>query len=47
MDVHPARRIILLPWIVAMSCVANVMEIVGKYWTMVAPEAMREWAESV
>jgi glycosyltransferase involved in cell wall biosynthesis len=47
LDIHPVRRVLLLPLVVSMSCVARLTEMAGMYWTMVAPEAMRKWAESV
>jgi len=47
LDVHPIRRLLLLPLVVTMSCLARSMEMAGMYWTMAAPEAMRRWAESV
>ncbi len=47
LDMHPIRRVMLVPLVVVMSCVARSMEMAGMYWTMAAPEAMRRWAESV
>jgi len=47
LDVHPLRRVILLPLVIAMSCAARMAEMVGMYCTMAAPDAMRQWAESV
>lgn len=47
LDVHPVRRVVLLPLVIGMSCVARTTEMVGMYGTMLAPEAMRRWAESV
>jgi glycosyltransferase involved in cell wall biosynthesis len=47
LDVHPVRRVGLLPLVISMSCVARATEMVGMYGTMLAPEAMRRWAESV
>ncbi len=47
LDVHPVRRVLLLPLVVVMSCIARATEMVGMYWTMIAPDAMRRWAESV
>jgi len=47
LDVHPVRRVILLPLVIVMSCVARTAEMAGMYFTMVAPDAMKRWAESV
>ena len=47
LDVHPVRRVLLLPLVIVLSCAARAMEMAGMYWTMAAPEAMRKWAESV
>jgi glycosyltransferase involved in cell wall biosynthesis len=47
LDIHPVRRLILLPLVVAMSCVARTAEMAGMYFTMVAPDTMKRWAESV
>jgi glycosyltransferase involved in cell wall biosynthesis len=47
LDIHPVRRVALLPLVVSMSSVARAAEMVGMYVTMVAPERMRRWAESV
>jgi glycosyltransferase involved in cell wall biosynthesis len=47
LDVHPVRRVLLLPLVVAMSCAARTTEMAGMYCTMVSPETMKRWAESV
>jgi glycosyltransferase involved in cell wall biosynthesis len=47
LDIHPVRRIMLLPLVVALSCVARTAEMTGMYSTMLAPNVMRRWAESV
>jgi glycosyltransferase involved in cell wall biosynthesis len=47
LDVHPLRRVMLLPLVVAMSSVARTAEMAGMYCTMVAPDTMKQWAESV
>ena len=47
LDIHPVRRIMLLPLVVALSCVARTAEMAGMYSTMLAPNVMRRWAESV
>jgi glycosyltransferase involved in cell wall biosynthesis len=47
LDIHPVRRAWLLPVVVVISCAARTAEMCGMYATMVAPEAMRRWAESV
>lgn len=47
LDIHPLRRVVLLPLVVSMSCVARMAEMAGMYFTMVSPEAMKRWAESV
>ena len=47
LEIHPVRRVMLLPLVVAMSCAARTAEMAGMYWTMMAPESMRKWAESV
>ena len=45
--VHPARRLLLFPLLVSLSLVARGSEMVGIFWTIFAPAAMRRWAESV
>jgi glycosyltransferase involved in cell wall biosynthesis len=47
LEVHPIRRVMLLPLVVVMSCVARTTEMAGMYCTMVSPESMKQWAESV
>jgi hypothetical protein len=47
LDIHPVRRVLLLPLVIVMSCIARATEMTGMYWTMASPEAMRRWAESV
>jgi glycosyltransferase involved in cell wall biosynthesis len=47
LDVHPVRRVVFLPLVMAMSCVARTAEMAGMYCTMVAPDSMKRWAESV
>jgi hypothetical protein len=41
------RRISILPVLLGMSCLAHTAEMLGMYSTMVSPESMRNWAESV
>ena len=45
--VHPLRRWALLPLLVAMSALARGAEAVGMVRTMIAPEAMARWADSM
>ncbi len=47
LDVHPVRWVMLLPLVIVMSCMARTAEMVGMYFTMVAPDTMKRWAESV
>ncbi len=47
LDVPPVQRLMLLPVVVGMSCLARTAEMAGMYSTMLAPKAMRRWAESV
>ena len=47
LNVHPIRRVAILPLLMVMSCVARITEMVGMYSTMVSRESMRKWAESV
>ena len=44
---HPVRRVLILPVVLVLSCVARGTEMIGMYSTMVASESMRKWAESV
>jgi hypothetical protein len=37
----------LLPLVIVMSCVARTAEMAGMYFTMLAPEKMKQWADSV
>jgi glycosyltransferase involved in cell wall biosynthesis len=47
LGVHPVRRVALLPLVLGMSCAARTMEMAGMYCTMMSPESMKQWAESV
>jgi glycosyltransferase involved in cell wall biosynthesis len=47
LGVGATRRLALLPVVVALSGVARTTEMLGMYSTMVAPGAMRRWAETV
>lgn len=47
LEMSITRRLTILPTVIALSCVAHTMELLGMYATMVAPAAMRRWAESV
>jgi glycosyltransferase involved in cell wall biosynthesis len=47
LDVHPLRRLLLLPLVLGMSCVARTAEMVGMYCTMLDADRMRRWAETV
>jgi glycosyltransferase involved in cell wall biosynthesis len=45
LGVGPIRRVALFPAVVALSAVARGAEMVGMYSTLLAPRAMRRWAE--
>jgi glycosyltransferase involved in cell wall biosynthesis len=47
LDIHPVRGVMLLPLVIVMSCVARTAEMAGMYFTMLAPEKMKQWADSV
>ncbi len=47
LDIRPVRRVMLLPLVIAMSCLARTAEMAGMYFTMIAPDTMKRWAESV
>ena len=47
LGIGPIRRWGLLPMVVVLSTVARAAEMAGMYATMLAPDAMRQWAESV
>jgi hypothetical protein len=47
LDIHPVRRILLLPLVFTMSCVARASEMAGMYCTMADADRMKRWAESV
>jgi glycosyltransferase involved in cell wall biosynthesis len=47
LGIHPVRRIAIFPLVVGMSCLARTAEMAGMYITMVAPQTMKRWAESV
>jgi glycosyltransferase involved in cell wall biosynthesis len=47
LGIHPLRRLFMFPLVFGMSCLARTAEMAGMYATMVAPETMRRWAESV
>ena len=41
------RRIALLPAVIILSAIARAAEMVGMYSTILAPKAMKRWAEAV
>ncbi|MCS6814396.1 MAG: glycosyltransferase [Cyanobacteria bacterium] len=45
LSMNPLQRWGLLPVVMGLSLVAHSAEMVGMYWTMVAPAAMKQWAE--
>jgi len=47
LGVHPLRQVLILPVLLGVSCLAHTAEMFGMYSTMISPEAMWKWAESV
>lgn len=47
LQISPSRRVMLLPVVIAMSVAARTAEMAGMYATLLAPKAMKRWAESV
>jgi hypothetical protein len=47
LEINPLRRVLVFPVLVGMSSLAHTVEMLGMYSTMVSPEGMRKWAESV
>jgi len=47
LGIHPFRRTLIFPVLLGMSCLARTAEMLGMYSTMMFPESMRKWAESV
>lgn len=47
LGLRPLRRVLIFPALLGMSCLAHAAEMLGMYSTMVAPERMKRWAESV
>lgn len=47
LDIPVARRVLLLPLLILLSCAARIAEAAGMCAMLAAPESMRAWAESV
>jgi hypothetical protein len=47
LGIRPIRRVLIFPVLMGMSCLAHTAEMLGMYSTMMSPESMRKWAESV
>lgn len=47
LGIHPLRQLLIFPVLLGMSILAHTAEMLGMYSTMISPESMRKWAESV
>jgi hypothetical protein len=47
LGLHPSRRLAILPVVIVLSVAARGAEMIGMYSTILAPNAMKRWAEAV
>ena len=47
LGIRPLRQMLIFPVLLGMSILAHTAEMLGMYSTMISPESMRKWAESV
>jgi hypothetical protein len=47
LGIRPLRQMLIFPVLLGMSILAHTAEMLGMYSTMISPESMRKWAESI